>query len=193
MRDERRFYIDGGWTAPLDGRDLDVIDPSTEEAFATISLGGEADADAAVAAAKRAFPAWARTSREDRLDALERLKAAYDALIEEMAEIISLEMGAPIALAKAAQAAAGSGHLAVAIETLRTFDFEHDLGPNAPGSRILKEPIGVCALITPWNWPMNQVVLKVAPALAAGCTVVLKPSEVAPMSSHLFAEMVDAA
>lgn len=190
MRDERRYYIDGSWTAPLEGRDHPVIDPSTEEAFATISLGGAADADAAVAAAKRAFPGWAATSRDERVAALERLKAAYDARIDEMATVISLEMGAPIALARAAQAAAGSGHLAVSIETLRNFEFEHELGPNAPGSRILKEPIGVCALITPWNWPMNQVVLKVAPALAAGCTVILKPSEVAPMSSHLFAEMV---
>jgi aldehyde dehydrogenase (NAD+) len=193
MQDERRFYIGGRWVAPIAGRDCPVVNPSNEEAVATIALGGDADADAAVAAAKAAFPSWSTTPKADRLAALERLKAAYDARIDEMATAISVEMGAPTKLARQAQAAAGSGHLAVTIATLRDFEFEHDLGEHAPGSRILKEPIGVCALITPWNWPMNQVVLKVAPALAAGCTVVLKPSEIAPLSAHLFAEMVDAA
>ncbi|MEM7527241.1 MAG: aldehyde dehydrogenase family protein [Pseudomonadota bacterium] len=193
MRDARKFYINGAWTAPLEGRDFDVLNPSTEEAFATISLGGQADTDAAVAAAKAAFPAWSHAPREERAAALERLLAAYEARIEDMAQAISEEMGAPIALARAAQAAAGYGHLQNAIKTLKEFEFEYMLGEHAPGSRILKEPIGVCGLITPWNWPMNQVVLKVAPALAAGCTVVLKPSEVAPLSSYLFAEMVDAA
>ncbi|MEM6487730.1 MAG: aldehyde dehydrogenase family protein [Pseudomonadota bacterium] len=193
MRDARKFYIDGAWTDPREGRDFPVLNPSTEEAFATISLGGEADTDAAVAAAKAAFPAWSRTTPAARAEALERLLAAYEARIEEMAQAISQEMGAPIAMARAAQAAAGLGHLQNAIATLKGFTFEYMLGEHAPGSRIIKEPIGVCALITPWNWPMNQVVLKVAPALAAGCTVVLKPSEVAPMSSYLFAEMVDAA
>ncbi|MEM6971480.1 MAG: aldehyde dehydrogenase family protein [Pseudomonadota bacterium] len=190
MRDARKFYIDGAWTDPREGRDFPVLNPSNEEAFATISLGGQADTDAAVAAAKAAFPAWSQTPREARAAALDRLLAAYQARIEEMAAAISEEMGAPIALARAAQAAAGLGHLQTAIKTLRDFTFEYPLGEHAPGAMILKEPIGVCALITPWNWPMNQVVLKVAPALAAGCTVVLKPSEIAPLSSYLFAEMV---
>ncbi|MBJ3778041.1 aldehyde dehydrogenase family protein [Acuticoccus mangrovi] len=193
MRDARQFYIDGAWVAPRDGQDLEVLNPSTEEPFATISLGGQADTDAAVAAAKAALPGWSRTPKAERAAALKRLLAAYKARIEEMAEAISEEMGAPIALARAAQAAVGAAHLQNAIQTLEAFTFEFPLGEHAPGSQILMEPIGVCALITPWNWPMNQVTLKVAPALAAGCTVVLKPSEIAPLSSYLFAEMVDAA
>ena len=191
MQDARNFYINGAWVAPLDGRDLDVINPSTEEPFAVISLGDQADTDAAVAAAKAAFPAWAQTPKEKRIAALERLLDAYKARAEEMAQAISQEMGAPIALARSAQVGAGMGHLKNAIHTLKSFEFDRLLGDHAPGDRILMEPIGVCALITPWNWPMNQVVLKVAPALAAGCTVVLKPSEVAPLSSYIFAEMVD--
>ncbi|MEM9098961.1 MAG: aldehyde dehydrogenase family protein [Pseudomonadota bacterium] len=193
MRDLRNFYINGAWQAPLDGTPLDVINPSNEEVCATITLGGEADTNAAVAAAKAAFPAWARSAKADRVAALERLAAAYDARAEDMAQAISEEMGAPIEMARHSQAAAGSGHLASAIETLKGFEFDKMLGDHAPDNRILMEPIGVCALITPWNWPMNQVVLKVAPALAAGCTVVLKPSEVAPISSYVFAEIIDAA
>ncbi len=193
MQDARKFYINGAWTAPLDGQELAVENPSTEESVATISLGGQSDTDAAVAAAKAAFPAWARTSKEERVAALERLLDAYKARAEDMAQAISQEMGAPIALARSAQAAAGIGHLKNAIDTLKSYEFDQLLGDHAPGDRILMEPIGVCALITPWNWPMNQVALKVGPALAAGCTVVLKPSEVAPLSSYLFAEMVDAA
>ncbi|MEL6337449.1 MAG: aldehyde dehydrogenase family protein [Pseudomonadota bacterium] len=193
MQNAQNFYIGGAWVAPLEGTPLEVLNPSNEEPFATITLGGQADTNAAVAAAKAAFPAWSMTSKAERLAALERLVAAYDARLEDMAQAISQEMGAPIALARHAQAAAGSGHLKNAIKTLRDFDFEWALGDHAPGARILMEPIGVCALITPWNWPMNQVVLKVAPALAAGCTVVLKPSEVAPLSSYVFAEIVDAA
>ncbi|MEM6933226.1 MAG: aldehyde dehydrogenase family protein [Pseudomonadota bacterium] len=193
MRDIRNFYINGAWVEPLDGTPLDVINPSSEEPFATISLGGQADTDAAVAAAKAAFPAWARTGKADRVAALERLAAAYDARAEEMAEAISEEMGAPIEMARQSQVSAGSWHFADAIKTLKGFEFDRMLGNHAPGDRILMEPIGVCALITPWNWPMNQVVLKVAPALAAGCTVILKPSEVAPISSYLFAEIAAAA
>ncbi len=193
MQDAREFYINGAWVAPIEGQDLTVLNPSTEEPFATISLGGEADTNMAVAAAKAALPAWAQCPKEERVAALERLLAAYKARAEDMAQAISQEMGAPIALARTAQVGAGIGHLKDAIETLKSFQFDRMLGDHAPGDRILMEPIGVCALITPWNWPMNQVVLKVAPALAAGCTVVLKPSEVAPLSSYLFAEMVDAA
>ncbi|MEM6904834.1 MAG: aldehyde dehydrogenase family protein, partial [Pseudomonadota bacterium] len=193
MQDARNFYINGAWVAPLEGTPLEVLNPSTEEPFATISLGGQADTDAAVAAAKAAFPAWAKAPKATKVAALERLLEAYKARAEDMAQAISQEMGAPIAMARASQVGAGLGHLQVAIETLKGFEFEHEMDPNTPGSRILKEPIGVCALITPWNWPMNQVVLKVAPALAAGCTVILKPSEVAPLSSHVFAEMIEAA
>ncbi|MEO1721128.1 MAG: aldehyde dehydrogenase family protein [Pseudomonadota bacterium] len=193
MQEARQFYINGAWVAPLEGTPLEVLNPSNEEPFATITLGGQADTDAAVAAAKAAFPAWSMTSKAERLAALERLAAAYDARAEDMAQAISHEMGAPIALARHSQVAAGSGHFQNTIKSLKEFDFEWALGDHAPGARILMEPIGVCALITPWNWPMNQVVLKVAPALAAGCTVVLKPSEVAPLSSYIFAEIVDAA
>ncbi|MEM6677819.1 MAG: aldehyde dehydrogenase family protein [Pseudomonadota bacterium] len=193
MQDAQQFYINGAWVAPLEGTPLEVLNPSNEEPFATISLGGQADTDAAVAAAKAAFPAWSATSKAERLAALERVAAAYDARAEDMAQAISQEMGAPIALARQAQVAAGSGHFKATIKALKEFDFERMLGDHAPGARILMEPIGVCALITPWNWPMNQVVLKVAPALATGCTVVLKPSEVAPLSSYLFAEIIHAA
>jgi len=193
MQDARKFYINGTWAAPLDGRDLAVTNPSTEEPFATISLGGEADTSAAVAAAKAAFPTWARRQKDERVAALERLLAAYQDRADDMAQAISQEMGAPIAMARKSQVGAGLGHLKGAIRTLKGFAFDQMLGDHAPGDRILMEPVGVCALITPWNWPMNQVVLKVAPALAAGCTVVLKPSELAPLSSYLFAEMVDAA
>ncbi|MEM7190103.1 MAG: aldehyde dehydrogenase family protein [Pseudomonadota bacterium] len=193
MQDARNFYIDGAWVAPQDGTELTVMNPSTEEPFATISLGGQADTDAAVSAAKAAFPDWKRAPKAERVAALERLYGAYKDRAEDMAQAISQEMGAPIALARSAQVGAGMAHFKDAINTLKNFEFDQMLGDHAPGDRILMEPVGVCALITPWNWPMNQVVLKVAPALAAGCTVVLKPSEVAPLSSYLFAEMVHAA
>lgn len=193
MQNARNFYINGQWVAPRDGRDMAVLNPSTEEAFATISLGGAADTDAAVAAAKAAFPAWDATPKEDRLAAMERLMEVYKARAEDMARAISAEMGAPIALARTAQVGAGAGHLKNTICALKAFDFERPLGPHAPGDMILYEPVGVCALITPWNWPMNQVMLKVAPALAAGCTMVLKPSELSPLSAMLLAEMVDEA
>jgi aldehyde dehydrogenase (NAD+) len=156
-------------------------------------LGGVADADAAVAAAKAAFPAWAATDPLDRIAALERLMEVYKGQAEDMAQAISFEMGAPIALARTAQVGAGAGHLKNTIRTAKGFAFERPLGDHAPCDMILYEPVGVCALITPWNWPMNQVMLKVAPALAAGCTMVLKPAEQAPLSAVLLAEMIDAA
>jgi aldehyde dehydrogenase (NAD+) len=187
------FYIDGAWVAPREARDFPVIDPSTEEVCATISLGGSADTDAAVAAAKAAFPGWAATAPETRIAAVERLLEVYTARIDEMARAISQEMGAPIDLARKSQATAGTWHMEGFLRAAKSFEWERPLGDWAPGERILHEPIGVCALITPWNWPMNQVVLKVVPALLAGCTMVLKPSEIAPLSSLLFAEMVDAA
>jgi len=193
MQDATRHYINGGWVASIDGREMAVENPSTEEKIATITLGGAADADAAVAAAKAAFPAWAATDPLDRIAALERLMEVYKGQAEDMAQAISFEMGAPIALARTAQVGAGAGHLKNTIRTAKGFAFERPLGDHAPCDMILYEPVGVCALITPWNWPMNQVMLKVAPALAAGCTMVLKPAEQAPLSAVLLAEMIDAA
>jgi len=193
MQDATRHYINGQWVASIDGRKVEVENPSTERKIATITLGGVADADAAVAAAKAAFPAWAATGPLDRIAALERLMEVYKSRTKDMAQAISFEMGAPIALAKTAQVGAGAGHLKNTIRAAKAFDFERPLGDHAPGDMILHEPVGVCALITPWNWPMNQVMLKVAPALAAGCTVVLKPSELSPLSAILLAEMIDAA
>ncbi len=193
MLDKRMFYINGAWCAPETARDFAVINPSTEEPCAVISLGNQADTDRAVAAAQAAFEGWMFTPKAERLALMERLAEIYEARKGEMAQVISLEMGAPIDMALAAQAEAGSEHMADAINTLRHFAFERKLGNHAPDDRILMEPIGVVGLITPWNWPMNQVVLKVLPAMAAGCTMVLKPSEIAPLSSMLFAEMVDEA
>ena len=193
MQDASKHYINGQWVASIDGREMAVENPSTEEKIATITLGGVADADAAVAAAKAAFPAWAATDPLDRIAALERLMEDYKGQAEDMAQAISFEMGAPIALARTAQVGAGAGHLKNTIRTAKGFAFERPLGDHAPCDMILYEPVGVCALITPWNWPMNQVMLKVAPALAAGCTMVLKPAEQAPLSAVLLAEMIDAA
>jgi aldehyde dehydrogenase (NAD+) len=189
MRDCRKFYIDGKWVSPSEARDWEVINPANEEPIATISLGGAADVDRAVAAAKRAFESYCQASVEERLALLQRVIEIYKAKSEDMAQTISLEMGCPLSLSRAAQAAAGLGHLFEIVKVLETFKFE-----EVKGSTLMrKEPIGVCGLITPWNWPMNQVVAKVAPALAAGCTVVLKPSELAPLSAYLFAEILDEA
>ena len=193
MQDTTRHYINGQWVASIDGREVEVENPSTEKKIATITLGGVADTDAAVAAAKAAFPAWAATDPLGRITALEQLMEVYKTRAEDMAQAISREMGAPIALAKTAQVGAGAGHLKNTIRAAKAFAFERPLGDHAPGDMILYEPVGVCALITPWNWPMNQVMLKVAPALAAGCTMVLKPAEQAPLSAVLLAEMIDAA
>ena len=193
MQDASKHYINGQWVASIDGREMAVENPSTEQKIATITLGGVADADAAVAAAKAAFPAWAATDPLDRIAALERLMEVYKGQAEDMAQAISFEMGAPIALARTAQVGAGAGHLKNTIRTAKGFAFERPLGDHAPCDMILYEPVGVCALITPWNWPMNQVMLKVVPALAAGCTMVLKPAEQAPLSAVLLAEMIDAA
>jgi len=190
MIDRRNFYINGEWVAPAVANDLEVVDPSTEEACAVISLGGQADTDAAVAAAKGAFPAWSMRPVGERIEMLENLLEIYKARSDEMAEAISTEMGAPMALASTAQVGAGAGHIKSIIRALKEFEFERPLGDHAPDNAILYEAVGVCALITPWNWPMNQVTLKVVPALGVGCTMVLKPSEVAPLSSALFAEMV---
>ncbi|MEX2408575.1 MAG: aldehyde dehydrogenase family protein [Rhodovibrionaceae bacterium] len=193
MIDKRDFYIDGKWVAPQAGIDFEVIDPSNEEAFATISLGGQADTDAAVSAARRAFPEWAATPPAERIALVEKILEIYEARSDEMAETISREMGAPIDMAKTQQAPAGSGHIKNFLKAVKNFEFERKLGDHAPNDRILYEPAGVCALITPWNWPMNQVTLKVIPALLTGCTMVLKPTEIAPLNALLFAEFLDEA
>jgi aldehyde dehydrogenase (NAD+) len=189
MRDCRKFYIDGKWVNPNEGRDWQVTNPATEEPLATISLGGPADVDKAVAAAKRAFDSYSQTTVAERVALLQRIIEVYKAKSEEMAQTISREMGCPLSLARAAQAAAGSAHLLEIVKVLEHFQFE-----ELKGSTLMrKEPIGVCGLITPWNWPMNQIAAKVAPALAAGCTVVLKPSEMAPLSAYLFAQILEEA
>jgi aldehyde dehydrogenase (NAD+) len=189
MREHTKFYINGKWVDPVTPRTLEVLDPSTEEACATISLGSEADVDLAVAAAKAAFDSFSQTSVEERVELRERLAAIFQRRIGEIAEAIRLEMGAPIKLASTAQAYAGLGHITEAAKVLKTYAFTEDLGPH----RVVREPIGVCGLITPWNWPLNQVSCKVAPALAVGCTMILKPSEIAPLSAYLYAEMIDEA
>ncbi len=190
LLDRRKFYIDGGWVDPKSPHDHDVINPSTEEACAVISFGSQEDTDAAVAAAKAAFWGWAETPKEERVEKLKALLEIYKSRRDDMAGAISLEMGAPMKLAGTAQWGAGMMHLMDAINQVESFDFDQMLGEHAPNDRILREPVGVCAMITPWNWPMNQVILKVAFAAGAGCTMVLKPSEEAPLSSMLFAEMV---
>ncbi|MCW8843162.1 MAG: aldehyde dehydrogenase family protein, partial [Rhodobacteraceae bacterium] len=187
MIEKRQFYINGAWTDPATNRDMDVIDPATEEPCAVISLGDQADTDAAVAAAKAAFPAWAALEMDERIGLLKKLSKIYKERREDMAEAMRMEMGAPLDLALNGQWGAGAWHMAGFLDALSEFEVER---PYKDVDRIRLEPIGVCALITPWNWPMNQVVLKVFPALAVGCTVVLKPSEIAPLSSLLFAEMV---
>ena len=189
MIEKRSFYINGEWVAPAKADDLAVIDPSTEQPCAVISLGDQADTDAAVAAARAAFPGWAATSVEDRAALLDKLYALYKARKGDMVEAMTLEMGAPKALSETSQWGAGAGHIKETIRALRAFEFERTQGDD----RLFYEPIGVAALITPWNWPMNQVTLKVIPALAVGCTVVLKPSEIAPLSSVLLAELIDGA
>lgn len=190
---KRDFYINGTWVAPAVARDHQVIDPSTEEPCAVISLGDAADTNAAVAAAKAALPGWALTDPAKRLACVERILTIYRDRAEDMAQAISLEMGAPIDLARGSQVEAGASHIQNFITAFRDFQFLRPLGPHAPGAMIAMEPVGVVGLITPWNWPMNQVTLKVIPALLAGCTMVLKPSEESPLSSLLFAEIVDAA
>jgi aldehyde dehydrogenase (NAD+) len=187
------FYINGAWVAPLEGRPHSVISPAKEEPCATISLGGPADTDRAVAAAKAALPGWRATPKADRIALVERILAAYQPRAEEMAQAISLEMGAPITLARDEQAPCLPWHLENFLTAFREMDLLRPLGPQARRTWLSWEPIGVVGLITPWNWPMNQVTLKVIPALLAGCTVVLKPSEQAPLSSLLFAELVHAA
>ncbi len=186
-----KFYIDGAWVEPAQSssKPLDVLNPATEQPIGQIMLGTAADVDKAVAAAKKAFPAFSNSSREDRLALLDKIVAAYEARIDEMAEVITQEMGAPAWLSKAAQAPMGVAHFKTTQAILKNYTFESMQGTT----QIRKEPVGVCGFITPWNWPVNQIACKVAPALAAGCTMVLKPSEISPLSGYLFAEILDAA
>jgi aldehyde dehydrogenase (NAD+) len=186
MHQYTQFYIDGQWVDPVTPRPLEVINPATEAPCAVISLGSEADVDKAVNAARRAFERFGYSSRQERLELLEACAAVYEKRYNDIAAAISEEMGAPKSLAVAAQAHCGLGHLQEAAKVLRDFPFEEDLGPH----RVFKEPIGVCGLITPWNWPVNQIGCKVAPALAVGCTMILKPSEVAPLSAYVWTEIM---
>ncbi|HEY8574296.1 aldehyde dehydrogenase family protein [Phenylobacterium sp.] len=189
MREYLKFYIDGQWVEPTELKTLDVINPATEEVCGKIALGNAADVDKAVKAARKAFASWSQTSREERLEVLGRILAEYQKRFGDLATAVTEEMGAPASLAQRAQVPAGMGHLATAAQILKDFKFEEDRGQTM----IVKEPIGVCSFITPWNWPLNQIACKVAPAIATGCTMVLKPSEVAPFSGHIFAEIMHAA
>ncbi len=190
MLDKKNFYINGKWVKPSKSNDFEVINPSNEEPFAVISLGSRKDTDAAVKAAKNAFVDWKETSKEERISLLEKLLKIYKKRFNEMAEAMSKEMGSPIDYAISTHAASGQAHLEDFILRLKEFNFEENFNTKS-NNYIAREPIGVCGLITPWNWPINQIALKVIPALATGCTMILKPSEIAPISAMLFAEMID--
>ena len=190
MLDKRKFYINGQWVEPIKPNDFKVINPCNEEPCAVISLGSKEDINAAVTSAKSAFETWKETTKEERLNYLEKLLLIYKKRFREMAEAISLEMGAPMDWATEAQTASGQSHLEDFILRLRDFKFDEHFSEKS-NNHIYYEPIGVCGLITPWNWPINQITLKVVPALATGCTMILKPSEIAPISGMLFAEMID--
>ena len=189
MRDYLKFYINGSWVEPAKANSIDVINPATEKSAGRISMGSAEDVDRAVKAARAAFTTYSQTSVEERAVLLERVIAEYKSRYADMAAAITEEMGAPVALARDAQAAMGMAHLQTALAVLRKYSFQEQRGTTL----LVKEPIGVCGFITPWNWPMNQIACKVAPALAVGCTMVLKPSEIAPFSAHVWAEIMDAA
>lgn len=190
MLEKRSHYINGAWVDSQGGTDHQVINPSTEEPCAIITLGTAADANAAVAAAKDAFPSWMATPVAERLALVEKLCDIYEARNDELGEAMSLEMGAPIDMSKSSQAGAGSWHLRAFLDMAKDFEFDRPLGDHAPNDRIIYEAVGVAALITPWNWPMNQITLKVGAAAIAGCTMVLKPSEESPLNALIFAEMM---
>ena len=192
MLDKKKFYINGKWISPSKPNDLEVINPSNEDPYAIISLGFKEDVDKAVQAARKAFVSWKNTSKEERLKLLEKLLEIYKKRFNEMAKTISNEMGAPINWASDVQTTSGQAHLEDFILRLKEFKFEERFSSKS-NNYIVREPIGVCGLITPWNWPINQIALKVIPAFATGCTMILKPSEIAPISAMLFAEMIDEA
>ena len=192
MLDKRNFYINGKWVKPKKSNDFNVINPSDEDSFAVISLGSKEDLDAAVESAKKAFVTWKETSKKERVLLLEKLLSIYKKRFNEMTDTISKEMGAPIDWASSVQNMSGQSHLEDFILRLKDYKFE-DHFDDKSNNYISREPIGVCGLITPWNWPINQIALKVIPAFATGCTMILKPSEIAPISAMLFAEMIDEA
>ena len=191
MENKKNFYIDGKWVTPKSKEEIKVINPATEENCAVISLGNKDDVDLAVSSAKKAYSSWSFSTKEERIKLLEKLYENYKKRWADIAEAITTEMGAPKDFATKLQAGTGAAHLKSFIKYLKNFEFEKPLGEHAPNQRLIYEPKGVCALITPWNWPMNQVCLKVMPALASGCTMVLKPSELAPLSSMILAELID--
>jgi aldehyde dehydrogenase (NAD+) len=191
MENKKNFYIDGKWVTPKSKEEIKVINPATEENCAVISLGNKEDVNHAVSAAKKAYSSWAFSSKDERIKLLEKLYENYKKRWADIAEAITTEMGAPKDFATKLQAGTGAAHLKSFIRYLKNFEFEKPLGDHAPNQRLIYEPKGVCALITPWNWPMNQVCLKVMPAIASGCTMVLKPSELAPLSSMILAELID--
>jgi aldehyde dehydrogenase (NAD+) len=182
-----KFYINGEWVEPAGRETIDVINPATEAAFATISMGTAEDVDAAAKAARAAFPAWSQSSVEERIAVLKKIMAGIQARSGDLAAAITSEMGAPVGLANAAQVPSGLGHFAAVLPVLENYKFQETRGSTL----IVKEAAGVCGFITPWNWPLNQIACKVAPALAAGCTIVLKPSEVAPINAYILAEIID--
>ena len=184
-----QFYINGKWVEPSENKKLDVINPANEDVITQIYLGNKKDVDDAVSAAKNAFNNFSVTSREERLEIFEKIMDVYKKRMSDLSKAITSEMGAPVNLANAAQAPAGLGHLKKAYNALKEYKFEYEMNTTL----IRKEPVGVCGLITPWNWPINQISCKVAPALAAGCTMVLKPSEIAPLSAIIFTEILDEA
>ena len=193
MIEKRNFYINGSWVAPKNSKDIEVINPATEKSCAVISLGGKEDVNDAVLAAKDAFKTWGFTSKEERLSLLEVFYALYKKRWNDITDAIIQEMGAPKDFASKLQTGTGASHTKSFIRYLKEFEFEKPLGDHAKNQRIIYEPKGVCALITPWNWPINQVTLKVIPALASGCTMILKPSELAPLSAMIIAELIDEA
>ncbi len=189
MREYLKFYIDGQWVDPVELKSLDVDNPTTEQVSGKIAIGTTADVGKAVTAARKAFATWSQTTREERLDVLQAIQAEYQKRATDLADAVTEEMGAPRSLAAGPQVSMGLGHLATATDVLKNFEFEERHGTTL----VVKEPIGVCGLITPWNWPINQIACKVFPALATGCTMILKPSEVAPYSAQIFTEIIDAA
>lgn len=193
MIEKLDFYINGQWVKPSENNTVEVIDPSTEEACAVVSLGSQADTDAAVAAAKAALPDWMATPPAERIALVKKMITIYENRIEDLAQAMSSEMGAPIDMSRISQAAAGTWHLDSFVSMAESFEFEHPLGEHAPNDYIVHEAVGVCGLITPWNWPMNQITLKFGAAAIAGCTMVLKPSEQSPLNAMVFAEIVDEA
>ncbi len=193
MLEKRNFYINGSWVAPKKSSDIEVINPATEKACAVISLGSKDDINDAVLSAKEAFKTWGYSTREDRIALLETFYALYKKRWNDITDAIIQEMGAPRDFASKLQTGTGASHTKSFIRYLKEFEFEKPLGEHAKNQRLIYEPKGVCALITPWNWPMNQVTLKVIPAIASGCTMILKPSELAPLSAMILAELIDEA